>query len=199
MKSLFLQSHLLLGEFSICALCCSYSQSLRFSFLVPPGTHYCWVDWGVMIWEACPTPLHVACQQRDSSNGHPSKCKPGSELLNFSDLGGTGYHYAMCRQNGMKLMRMCNTSDWLNPLQKLRSDFKAHFNFMKTFYVIQCSCVIEHQILWIFFCFQPKDNESVVQFASPVYYPPIGCFCRCFTCHRHTHFWYVMISFKSAQ
>ena len=33
-----IQSHLLWGEFSICALCCSYSQSLQFSFLVPPGT-----------------------------------------------------------------------------------------------------------------------------------------------------------------
>ena len=26
------------GEFSICALCCSYSQSLQFSYLVPPDT-----------------------------------------------------------------------------------------------------------------------------------------------------------------
>ena len=48
-----------LGEFSICALCCSYSQSLQFSFLVPPGTHHCWVDRGGVIWEACPTPLHM--------------------------------------------------------------------------------------------------------------------------------------------
>ena len=54
-----IQSHLLWGEFSICALCCSYSQSLQFSFLVPPGTHHCWVDRGGVIWEACPTPLHM--------------------------------------------------------------------------------------------------------------------------------------------
>ena len=31
----------------------------NFSFLVPPGTHHCWVDRGGMIWEACPTPLHM--------------------------------------------------------------------------------------------------------------------------------------------
>ena len=34
-----IQSHFLRREISICALCCSYSQSLQFSFLVPPGTH----------------------------------------------------------------------------------------------------------------------------------------------------------------
>ena len=50
------QSRLLWGEFSICTLCCSYSQSLQFSFLVPPGTHHCWVDRDDIIWEACPTP-----------------------------------------------------------------------------------------------------------------------------------------------
>ena len=54
-----IQSHLLWGEFSICAHCCSYSQSLQFSFLVPPGTYHCWVDRGGVIWEACPTPLHM--------------------------------------------------------------------------------------------------------------------------------------------
>ena len=47
------------GEFSICALCCSYSQSLQLSFLVPLVTHHCWVDRGGMLWEACPTPLHM--------------------------------------------------------------------------------------------------------------------------------------------
>ena len=51
--------HGLWGEFSICALCCSYSQSLQFSFLVPPGTHHCWVDRGGVIWEACP--WHFMC------------------------------------------------------------------------------------------------------------------------------------------
>ena len=50
-----LQYHLLWGEFSICALCCSYSQSLQFSFRA-----FCWVDRGGMICEACPTPLHMA-------------------------------------------------------------------------------------------------------------------------------------------
>ena len=92
-----LQSHLLWGEFSICALCCSYSQSLQFSFLVPPGTHHCWVDRGGMIWEACPTPLHMTGSVTRAS-GHPSKYYPGSTLLNFSDLKRTGYHSAMCYQ-----------------------------------------------------------------------------------------------------
>ena len=54
-----IQSHLLWEEFSICALCCSYSQLLRFSFLIPPGTHHCWVDRGGVIWEDYPTPLHM--------------------------------------------------------------------------------------------------------------------------------------------
>ena len=36
----------------LCTLmCCSYSQSLQFSFFFPPGTHHCWVDRGGMIWE----------------------------------------------------------------------------------------------------------------------------------------------------
>ena len=57
-----IRSYLLWGEFSICALCCShmYSQSLQFSFLVPPGTHLCWVDRGSMVWEVCLTPQHMA-------------------------------------------------------------------------------------------------------------------------------------------
>ena len=39
-----------LGENSAFApLCCSYSQSLQFSFLVPPGTHHCWLDRGSVI------------------------------------------------------------------------------------------------------------------------------------------------------
>ena len=55
------KSHLLWEEFTVCALCCSYSQSLQFSFLVlvPPGTRHCWVIRGSMIWEACPTPLRM--------------------------------------------------------------------------------------------------------------------------------------------
>ena len=28
--------------------------------IVPPGTHHCWVGRGSVIWEACPTPLHMA-------------------------------------------------------------------------------------------------------------------------------------------
>ena len=55
-----IQSHLLWGEFSICALCSSNSGSLQFSFLVPPGTHHCWVNRDGMIWEVCLTPLHMA-------------------------------------------------------------------------------------------------------------------------------------------
>ena len=29
--------------------CYSYSQSLQYSFLIPPGTHHCWVDRGGVI------------------------------------------------------------------------------------------------------------------------------------------------------
>ena len=72
MEHTLLQSHLLWGEFSICALCCSYSQSLQFSFLVPPGTHHCWVDRGSVIWEACPTPLHMAGNVTRAAVTHPS-------------------------------------------------------------------------------------------------------------------------------
>ena len=72
MEHTLLQSHLLWGEFSICALCCSYSQSLQFSFLVPPGTHHCWVDRGGVIWEACPTPLHMAGSVTRAAVTHPS-------------------------------------------------------------------------------------------------------------------------------
>ena len=72
MEHTLLQSHLLWGEFSICALCCSYSQSLQFSFLVPPGTHHCWVDRGGVIWKACPTPLHMAGSVTRAAVTHPS-------------------------------------------------------------------------------------------------------------------------------
>ena len=34
-------------------------------------------------------------RQHDLSTGHPTKYSPGSALLNFSDLTGTGYHLAM--------------------------------------------------------------------------------------------------------
>ena len=46
-----IQSHLLWREFSIYALCCSYSQSIQFSCLLPPGTHHRWGDRDGMIWE----------------------------------------------------------------------------------------------------------------------------------------------------
>ena len=59
LKLSHIQPHLLWGEFSICSLCCSCNQSLQFSFLVPPGTHHCWVDRGSMIRKACPTSLHM--------------------------------------------------------------------------------------------------------------------------------------------
>ena len=32
-----------LGRIQHCTLCCSCSHSLQFSFLVPSGTHHCWV------------------------------------------------------------------------------------------------------------------------------------------------------------
>ena len=67
-----LQSHLLWGEFRFCALCCSYSQSLQFIFLVPPGTHHCWVDRSSVIWEACPTPLHMTGSVTRAAVTHPS-------------------------------------------------------------------------------------------------------------------------------
>ena len=38
-----------LGRIEHYTICCSYSQSLQYSFLVPPGTHHCWVDRGVKI------------------------------------------------------------------------------------------------------------------------------------------------------
>ena len=48
-------THLPRGEFSICAhFCCSYNQSLQFSFLVPLGTHHCYMGRGGM---ACTTPV----------------------------------------------------------------------------------------------------------------------------------------------
>ena len=67
-----IQSHLLWEEFSICALCSSCSQSLQFSFHGPPGTHHCWVDRVGMIWEACPTPLHMAGSVTRAPVTHPS-------------------------------------------------------------------------------------------------------------------------------
>ena len=67
-----IQSYLLWGEFSICALSCSYNQSLKFSFLDPPGTHHCWVDGGDMMWEAYPTLLHMAGSMTRAPVAHPS-------------------------------------------------------------------------------------------------------------------------------
>ena len=67
-----IQSYLLLGEFNICALCFSYSQSLQFSFLVQLGTHHCWVDRGSMIWEACQTPIHMTGSMTWAQATHPS-------------------------------------------------------------------------------------------------------------------------------
>ena len=65
-------SYLLWGEFSICALCYRYDQSLQLSFLVPPGTHHCWVDRGGMLWEASPTPLYMAGSLTRAPVTHPS-------------------------------------------------------------------------------------------------------------------------------
>ena len=36
------------SEENTCTLCCSYSQSLQFSFLIPPGTHHYCVDRGMI-------------------------------------------------------------------------------------------------------------------------------------------------------
>ena len=47
-------------------------QSLKFNFLIPPGTHHCWADRGGMIWEACPTPLHMAGSVTRVLATHPS-------------------------------------------------------------------------------------------------------------------------------
>ena len=79
------------GEHSTFAhFAAAIANHYNFTFLVPPGTHNWWVDKGGMIWEACPTPLHMA------STGHQSKYQPGSALLYFSDLTGNGYRSAMC-------------------------------------------------------------------------------------------------------
>ena len=51
-----IRSHLLWGEFSVFSAANAIHNS---SFLVPPGTYHCWVERGGMIWEACPTPLHM--------------------------------------------------------------------------------------------------------------------------------------------
>ena len=49
-------SHLIWGEFSAFSADNAIHSS---QFFVPPGTHNCWVDRGVMIWKACPIPLHM--------------------------------------------------------------------------------------------------------------------------------------------
>ena len=49
-------SHLLWGEFSAFSAANAIHNSL---FFVPASTHHCWVDRGGMMWEACPTPLHM--------------------------------------------------------------------------------------------------------------------------------------------
>ena len=48
------------------------SPSLQFSFIVTPGTRYCRVDRGSMIWETCPTPLHMAGSMARAPVTHPS-------------------------------------------------------------------------------------------------------------------------------
>ena len=95
----------------------AYNQSLQFSFLVPPSTNHCKVGRGSMLWEARPT-LHMACTGHNSRTGHP-----GSALLNFSDLTGTGFHLAKCYQ-----VCGCGCSGWnftsekaINPVLKKKS------------------------------------------------------------------------------
>ena len=68
----FLQFYKLWGQFSICALCCSYCQLLQFSFLILPATHHCWMDRGGTVWEVFPaTSTHS--QQHDLNTGHVMK------------------------------------------------------------------------------------------------------------------------------
>ena len=61
-------------------------------FFVPPGTHYCWVDRGGMIWEACPTSLHMAGSVTRAPVTHPStnwaqRClKPMAGKLGLSPI-----------------------------------------------------------------------------------------------------------------
>ena len=74
------------GKFSICALRCSYSKSLQFSFLIPSGTHHCCVDRGSVICMACPTTPYMAGSIAWTPVTHPSTNRAGSALLNFSDL-----------------------------------------------------------------------------------------------------------------
>ena len=41
-----------------CIFCISYIHNSP--FVIPPGTHHCWVNRGGTIWKVCPTPVHVA-------------------------------------------------------------------------------------------------------------------------------------------
>ena len=72
LKLPLMQSHLHWGGFSICTLCCIYSQYLQVSFLVPLGTNHCWMDRCGMIWEAWPTPVHMAGSVTQAPVAHPS-------------------------------------------------------------------------------------------------------------------------------
>ena len=83
-----IQSHLLWGELSAYSVANAIHKSPVF---ILPGTHHCSVNRGGIIWKACPTPLHIAGSVTRAPVAHP-----GSALLNFSDLTGTGYHMAMC-------------------------------------------------------------------------------------------------------
>ena len=58
-----------LGRLQIWALCCRYNQWLKFSFLILPRTHHCWVDRACMIhvWEAHLTTWSEACLEHLSA------------------------------------------------------------------------------------------------------------------------------------
>ena len=70
-------------------ICCSYIQSFQFSFLVLPGTHHCYVDRASVIWEACPTPLHMAGSVTRVVVTHPSTNR-AQRCLTSVTLGGIG-------------------------------------------------------------------------------------------------------------
>ena len=63
------QSHLIWGEFSTFSAADVIHNS---PFFVPPGIHHWWVNRDGMIWEACPTPLHMSGSVTRAPVTHPS-------------------------------------------------------------------------------------------------------------------------------
>ena len=75
-----------LGRLQICTLCCNYNQSLQFRLLVPSGTHHCLMERGGMIWETCPTPLHMTSIMTRTPVSYI-----GSQSLQFTEDTGRQY------------------------------------------------------------------------------------------------------------